>query len=107
MLARQTVLAEAGGRPRKAWWSATRGGGLPLLEAFSRNTASELRNAGYDVTALFGKRGNRDGAPQLLPEQGPLPLGGAPQHAHQRLGLPVVGLSRCRRRWCSCKAAWP
>ena len=30
------------------------GGGLPLLETFSRNTASELRNAGYETTATFG-----------------------------------------------------
>src|SRR5262249_27775298 len=29
------------------------GGGLPLLEAFSRNTFRELKNAGYQTTALF------------------------------------------------------
>jgi hypothetical protein len=53
ILARQRLLAEAQG-PRRALVASNPGGGLHLLETFSRNTAHELRNAGYEVTALFG-----------------------------------------------------
>ena len=54
MLARQTVMTEAGG-PHRALVVSNPGGSLPLLEAFSRNTAQELSNSGYDVTAVYGK----------------------------------------------------
>jgi hypothetical protein len=52
MLARQQLLAEARG-PRRALVASNAGGSLNLLETFSRNTARELRNAGYETTALF------------------------------------------------------
>ena len=44
-------------------------GGLPLLETFSRNTTQELRNTGYETTALFGHEVNPDGLRELLPQQ--------------------------------------
>ncbi len=52
--ARQELMAR-GGAVRRALVASNPGGSLPLLETFSRNTANELRNAGYDVTALYGK----------------------------------------------------
>jgi hypothetical protein len=55
-------------RPRKALVVSDAGGGLPLLEMFSRNTAQELRNAGFETTALFGKDATRDELRRLLPE---------------------------------------
>jgi hypothetical protein len=54
MLSRERLLAESHG-PRKALVASNSGGGLPLLEAFSRNTAREFTNAGYETTAVFGK----------------------------------------------------
>jgi hypothetical protein len=54
MLARQELMRQAAG-PRRALVASNPGGSLPLLEAFSRNTAQELGNAGYEVTARFGK----------------------------------------------------
>jgi hypothetical protein len=45
------------------------GGGLPLLETFSRSTALELRNNGYATTALLGGNANKDAVRRLLPEQ--------------------------------------
>ena len=53
MLARQRLAAAKAG-PRKALVASNPGGGLPLLETFSRHTAQELRNAGHDVTLLAG-----------------------------------------------------
>jgi hypothetical protein len=53
LLARQRLLEGASG-PRKALVASNPGGGLSLLETLSRNTAQELRNAGYETTALFG-----------------------------------------------------
>jgi hypothetical protein len=44
------------------------GGSLPLLETFSRSTARELRNAGYQTTALFNHQVNRNELRRLLPE---------------------------------------
>jgi hypothetical protein len=68
LLARQRLLAEARS-PRKALIVSNPAGGLPLLEAFSRNTAQELRNGGYQTTAVFGKEVNKDDLRRLLPEQ--------------------------------------
>ena len=45
------------------------GGSLPLLETFSRNTAQELTNAGYQTTALFGHQARRSEIRKLLPKQ--------------------------------------
>jgi hypothetical protein len=54
LMARQELMARAE-RPRRALVASNPGGSLPLLEAFSRNTAQELKNSGYEVTALYGK----------------------------------------------------
>jgi hypothetical protein len=59
MLARQCLLAEKRG-PLKALLASNPGSSMPLLETFSRNTAKELRNAGCETTAVFGKDINRD-----------------------------------------------
>jgi hypothetical protein len=44
-------------------------GGLPLLETFSRNTAKELANRGYQTTALFNKDVNPEHIRRLMPDQ--------------------------------------
>jgi hypothetical protein len=54
MLARQRLLDDAP-TPRRALVASNPGGSLPLLETFSRLTAHELQNAGYQTTRLFGK----------------------------------------------------
>jgi hypothetical protein len=59
MLARQRLLAEKRG-PLRALLASNPGASMPLLETFSRNTAKELRNAGCETTAVFGKDVNRD-----------------------------------------------
>jgi hypothetical protein len=75
MLARQRLLrpAEADSfgcdLPRKALVVGNPTGGLPLLETFSRNTALELRNGGYETTALFGKEATKETIRRLLPQQ--------------------------------------
>ena len=53
MLARQRLAAEKT-TPRKALVASNPGGGLSLLETFSRHTAQEMRNAGNEVTLLAG-----------------------------------------------------
>jgi hypothetical protein len=53
MLARQQLMASKTG-PRSALVASNPGGGLPLLETFSRSTSRELKNAGWDVTSLYG-----------------------------------------------------
>jgi hypothetical protein len=50
-LARQRLMVGDG--PRKAVVASNPGGGLPLLEMFSRHTARELKNRGYETTAMF------------------------------------------------------
>jgi hypothetical protein len=59
MLARQRLLAEKRG-PLRALLASNPGSSMPLLETFSRNTAKELKNAGWETTAIFGKDINRD-----------------------------------------------
>jgi hypothetical protein len=66
LLARQRLLS--GSRP-KALVVSNPSGGLPLLEAFSRNTTQELSNMGYQTTALFGSDVNPGDLRKLLPEQ--------------------------------------
>ncbi len=68
MVARQRQLAEARG-PRRALIASNPGGGLPLLETFSRNTAKEFRNAGYETTAKFRDQVVKDDLRRALPEQ--------------------------------------
>jgi hypothetical protein len=70
-LARQSLLAEEtrSPRPRNALVVSNPGGGLALLETFSRNTANELRNAGYQTTARFDDEVSKKEVRQLLPSQ--------------------------------------
>jgi Peptidase family C25 len=68
MLARQGLLKTSAGPPR-ALVASNPGGSLPLLETFSRNTASELRNAGYQTTPLIGHRTIQEELRRLLPSQ--------------------------------------
>jgi Peptidase family C25 len=68
MLARERLLSESHGR-RRALVASNSGGGLPLLETFSRNTVSELRNAGYETTASFGNDVNAADLRKALAEQ--------------------------------------
>jgi hypothetical protein len=66
MLARQQLLAKV--KSPKALIVSNPGGGLPLLEAFSRHTANEFGNAGYETTAFFGHEADRDAVKRLLPQ---------------------------------------
>ncbi len=68
MLARPRLLP-AERTALKALVASNPGGSLPLLETFSRNTAKELRNAGYQTTALFDADVNKEDLRRLLPEQ--------------------------------------
>jgi hypothetical protein len=66
MLARQRLVAEAS-VPRKALVASNSGGGLCLLETFSRNTIEALRKAGYQTTTLIGSQVSRDEVRKQLP----------------------------------------
>jgi hypothetical protein len=68
MLARQRLLAGARG-PRRALIASNPGGGLPLLETFSRNTAKEFQNAGYEITTQFRDQVVKDDLRRALPGQ--------------------------------------
>jgi len=68
MLARQHLLT-AKNKPLKALVVSNPAGGLPLLETFSRNTAKELRNRGYETASLFGNRASKEDVRRLLPQQ--------------------------------------
>jgi hypothetical protein len=68
MLARQGLLTAKNG-PLKALVVSNPAGGLPLLETFSRNTAQEFRNRGYQTASLFGDRVTKDDVRRLLPKQ--------------------------------------
>lgn len=67
-LARQRLLAHSR-EPRKALIASNPGGSLPLMEIFSRHTALELGNRGYQTTALFDHQVNKRDLRRLLPEQ--------------------------------------
>jgi hypothetical protein len=71
MLARQRLLEQAAQQqppaPRKALVVSNPGGSLPLLEMFSRNTAWELRNRGYETTTLFGDEVSKKAVKSELP----------------------------------------
>jgi hypothetical protein len=54
-LARQRLLANSNPDKRSVLVASNPGGYLPLLETFSRTTALEFRNAGYQTTTLFDK----------------------------------------------------
>ncbi len=68
MLARERLVAEAKA-PRRVLVASNPGGGLPLLEMFSRHTAKEFRGRGYETTALFEAGVNKDLVRRLLPDQ--------------------------------------
>jgi hypothetical protein len=68
MLARQHLLT-AKNKSLKALVVSNPAGGLPLLETFSRNTAKELQNRGYDTATLFGDRVSKEAVRRLLPQQ--------------------------------------
>jgi hypothetical protein len=55
--------------PRRALVAANAAGDLALLETLSRGTAAELRNAGYETIAQFGKELRPDTLRRLVPEQ--------------------------------------
>jgi hypothetical protein len=73
VLARERLLARERradqAKARTALVASNSGGGLPLLETFSRNTAKELRNRGYETTTLFGNEVTKDDLRRLLPQQ--------------------------------------
>src|SRR6185312_9274962 len=56
------------GKLRRSLVVSNPGGGLPLLETFSRHTVNEMRNAGYRTTALFGHDADKDKVRKLAPE---------------------------------------
>jgi hypothetical protein len=66
MLARQRLLANE--KEPKALIVSNPGGGLPLLETFSRHSANEFKNAGYDTTATFGRAANKADVKRRLPD---------------------------------------
>lgn len=67
-LARQHLLT-AKNKPLKALVVSNPAGGLPLLETFSRNTAKELRNRGYETASVFGNHVTKEDVRRLLPQQ--------------------------------------
>jgi hypothetical protein len=67
-LARQRLFTESPG-PHKALVASNPGGGLPLLEMFSRHTARELRNRGFETTAMFEDDVKKEDVRKLLPSQ--------------------------------------
>jgi hypothetical protein len=67
-LARQRLLPDLSG-PRRALVASNPGGGLSLLETFSRGTAAQLQNAGYRTTARFGDDVHPGELRRLLPQQ--------------------------------------
>jgi hypothetical protein len=68
ILARQKLL-ESNSKSLKALVVSNPSGGLPLLEAFSRNTTKELANTGYQTSALFNQDVNANRIRSLLPDQ--------------------------------------
>jgi hypothetical protein len=67
MLARQRMFLESG-QPLKALVASNSGGGLSLLETFSRNTIEGLRFAGVETTTRIGNQINRDEVRKLMPK---------------------------------------
>ncbi len=66
MLARQQMLLDSR-RPLKALVASNSGGGLSLLETFSRNTIESLRHAGVETTTLIGNKVSRDEVRKQMP----------------------------------------
>ncbi|HYV38734.1 MAG TPA: C25 family cysteine peptidase, partial [Gemmataceae bacterium] len=66
MLARERLLQKE--KHPKAIMISNPGGGLPLLETFSRHTADEFKNAGYDLTAHIGRGAYKTELKKKLPD---------------------------------------
>ncbi len=66
MLARQRMFLETK-QPLKALVASNSGGGLSLLETFSRNTIEGLRHAGVETTTLIGKQVSREEVRKQMP----------------------------------------
>jgi hypothetical protein len=66
LVARSRLLEDR--RARKALVVSNPGDSLPLLEAFSRNTAKELHNVGFETTVRIGNQVKPDELRRLLPE---------------------------------------
>lgn len=66
MLARQRELARAPA-PR-VLAASNAGSSLPMLELFTRSTVQELRNAGLETTAMFGRDVKPDALRREMPE---------------------------------------
>ena len=69
MLARPYLWQQQAKTPCQALVVSNPGGGLPLLETFSRNTVQEFRNRGYRTTALFERESTPEAVRRLVPEQ--------------------------------------
>lgn len=73
VLARERLLggtSSKGEKPRpRALVASNSAGSLPLLETFSRNTAKEMENRGYQTTMLLGSAVNPDELRRLMPAQ--------------------------------------
>jgi hypothetical protein len=68
ILARHRLLEDGKpAAPRRALVVSNPGGGLPLLETFTRHTVHELSNAGYQTTGLFGESVMKEDVRRLLP----------------------------------------
>ncbi len=67
MLARQELLQTRKSSPR-ALVASDPSGGLAMLDIFSKNTAKELRNAGYETKAIFGKDVTGEDLRKEMPE---------------------------------------
>jgi hypothetical protein len=67
MLARADLL-QAKVSPPRALVASDPSASLALLDIFSRNTAMELRNAGYETYAVFGKEVNGDDVRKQMPD---------------------------------------
>lgn len=69
MLARPRLWQHEPAAAHQALVVSNPGGGLPFLETFSRTTARELHNAGYQVTTFFNSSANRPDVRAALPRQ--------------------------------------
>jgi hypothetical protein len=69
LMARQRLLRRAPHGPRRVLIASNVGGSMPLLETFSRHTALEFRNNGYETTAFYGKDVEGPELRRLMPQQ--------------------------------------
>ena len=90
MLARRHLVARKTA-PLRALVVSNPGGGLPLLETFSRNTTQEFRNTGFRTTALFDTEVTGAEVRRLLPEQDVFLWEGHHETLVRRYGLPGWG----------------